>query len=167
MRLHHPSVSRVITCCRYYARFDLDGVPRRSSPNRAAALPWYLSGSSASASASWSAAPFWPWPWPPVEVAPLSPPQPVGDKMPAMSGWFVYLLFYVLATFKVKPDGYRIVTVHTHGDWLHSAAPLENKTTRIMIWYPTQLYYSDTESTNPCPILIMLSTWLGNDKYEF
>ena len=36
-----------------------------------------------------------------------------------------------------------------------------------MTWYPTRSHYPDTEPTSPCPILIMPSTWLGSDKYQF
>ena len=35
-----------------------------------------------------------------------------------------------------------------------------------MTRYSTQSHYPDTESS-PYPILIMLSTWLGSDKYQF
>ena len=36
-----------------------------------------------------------------------------------------------------------------------------------MTWYPTQVHYPDTEPTSPCPVLIMLTTWLGNNAYQF
>ena len=36
----------------------------------------------------------------------------------------------------------------------------------MMIWYSTQLHYSDSEPTSSCPILIMLCTWLRSDKYQ-
>ena len=36
-----------------------------------------------------------------------------------------------------------------------------------MTWYPTQSHYPDTRPASPCPILIMPSTWLGSDKYQF
>ena len=36
-----------------------------------------------------------------------------------------------------------------------------------MTWYPTQSHYPDPRPTSSCPILIMASTRLGNDKYEF
>ena len=35
-----------------------------------------------------------------------------------------------------------------------------------MTWHDTQSHYTDTEPTRACPILIMLSTWLGSDKYK-
>ena len=50
---------------------------------------------------------------------------------------------------------------------LYSAASLENQATSTMTWYPTQSHYSDTERTSPCPLLIMLSVWLGSDKYQY
>ena len=36
-----------------------------------------------------------------------------------------------------------------------------------MILYLTQSHYLDTEPTTPSPILIMPSTWLGSNKYQF
>ena len=36
-----------------------------------------------------------------------------------------------------------------------------------MIQYPTQSHYPDTEPAIPCPILLMPSTWLGSDKFQF
>ena len=36
-----------------------------------------------------------------------------------------------------------------------------------MSWYPTHSHYSGTKPTSPCPILIMLSAWIGSDKYQF
>ena len=33
--------------------------------------------------------------------------------------------------------------------------------------YPTQSHYPDTELTSRCPILIMVSAWLGSGKYQF
>ena len=64
-------------------------------------------------------------------------------------------------------DWYPLARVHTHDHWLYSAAPLGNQANNTMIWYPSQSHYPDTEPTSPCPILIMLSTWLGSYKYQF
>ena len=36
-----------------------------------------------------------------------------------------------------------------------------------MTWYPTQPYYPGTEPTSPCSVLLILSAWLGCDKYQF
>ena len=36
-----------------------------------------------------------------------------------------------------------------------------------MTRYPTQAHYPDTVLTSPCPILLMPSTRLGSDKYQF
>ena len=61
-------------------------------------------------------------------------------------------------------DEYRLVTVHTHGDFI-----VLPQVVGTMTCYPTQSHYPDTEPTCafPIPILIMLSTWLGSDKYQF
>ena len=60
-------------------------------------------------------------------------------------------------------DGYRLVTVHTHGDFI----VLPHWETRPSAsWPPTQLHYPDTKPTSLYPILIMLSTWLGSDRYK-
>ena len=53
-----------------------------------------------------------------------------------------------------------------HSWWLYSAAPLGNPTISTMTWYPTESYYPDVEPTSPCPSLIILSRWLGSDKYQ-
>ena len=63
-------------------------------------------------------------------------------------------------------DEYWLVTEHTHGDFCN-AAPLGDQATSIMIWYPTQSYYPDSEPTNSCCILIMPNAWLGSDTYQF
>ena len=49
----------------------------------------------------------------------------------------------------------------------YSTVPLGNPAVSTMIPYSTQSHYPDTEPTSPCPIWIMLSTWLGSDKYQF
>ena len=50
---------------------------------------------------------------------------------------------------------------------LHSASPLGYQATNIMTWYSTQSHCPDTERTSPCPILIIMSVWLGSGKYQF
>ena len=47
---------------------------------------------------------------------------------------------------------------------LYSAAPLENQAANTMT-HPTQSHFPDTEPTSH--IEIMLSAWLGSDKYQF
>ena len=50
---------------------------------------------------------------------------------------------------------------------LYNAVPLGNQITSTMTWCPTQSYYPGTEPTSTCPILMMLSTRLRSDKYQF
>ena len=57
--------------------------------------------------------------------------------------------FMSLQNLRLYQDGYRLVTVHTHGDFIV-----------LPHWYPNQSYC-------PCPILLMPSTRLGSDKYQF
>ena len=45
--------------------------------------------------------------------------------------------------------------------------PLRNQAVSTMTWYPTQSHYPDIEPTSPCPILILPSTCLGSDRYQF
>ena len=79
---------------------------------------------------------------------------------------FVYLLlFYILPTSKVT-SGQVPTCDSAHSSQLYNAAPLGNLAISIMIWYPTKAHYPDTEPTSPIPILIMLSSWLGSDKYK-
>ena len=54
-----------------------------------------------------------------------------------------------------------------HSWWLFDAASLEHQAAGTLICYPTQLHYPDTEQTSHCPILIMMSTRLGSNKYQF
>ena len=42
---------------------------------------------------------------------------------------------------------------------LYSVAPRGDQVAKTMTLY--QSYYSDTEPTSPCPVIIMLSAWLG------
>ena len=53
-----------------------------------------------------------------------------------------------------------------HSSLFYSAAPLGNQAISTITRHPTQSHYPDTEPTSPCPILIMLSAWLGSDKYN-
>ena len=76
------------------------------------------------------------------------------------------LLFYVLLTSKIIAE---CVWFSAYLWWLYSAAllRLRNQAATNISWYPTQSHYLDTGLTSPCPNLIMLSTWLGTDKYQF
>ena len=76
------------------------------------------------------------------------------------------LLFYVLATHDVISQ-WLLTCESGHSLWLYSAGPLGNQATSNITWYPTQPQYPDTEQTSLCPILIMLSAYLGCDKYQF
>ena len=59
----------------------------------------------------------------------------------------------------IRSVGYRLVTVlHTDGDFI--VLPQ-------MTWHPTQSHYPDTETTSPCPIVIMPSAWLQGDKVQW
>ena len=61
-------------------------------------------------------------------------------------------------------EAYWLVTVCTHSDFivlLHW-----DQAANTLTWYPTQLHYPDSEPISPFPILIMLKTWLGNNKYQ-
>ena len=42
-----------------------------------------------------------------------------------------------------------------------------NQATNTMTWYSPQSHYPDIEKTSACLILIISSTWLGSDKYQF
>ena len=76
------------------------------------------------------------------------------------------LLLYILATSKVISG--RVQSCDsTHPWWLYSAALLGNQAAGAMTWYPTQSHYPDSTPTSLYPILIMLSVWLGSDKYQF
>ena len=63
-------------------------------------------------------------------------------------------------------DGYRVVTVHTHVDFI-SAAPPGDQADSTMTGYPIQSHYHAFEPTSRCPILIMQSAWLGSDKNKY
>ena len=51
--------------------------------------------------------------------------------------------------------------------WLYSAATLENEAAGIMTQYLTQSHYYDTQLTSPSLLLLMQSTRLGSDKFQF
>ena len=80
-------------------------------------------------------------------------------------GWLleVYVLGIYLRSYQ---DGYRLGTGFTYGDFI-VLPPLGDQATSTMTWYSTQLHFPDTRPTGPYPILIMPSTWLGSDKYQF
>ena len=63
-------------------------------------------------------------------------------------------------------DRYRLVSVHTYCDFV-VLPHLETSLSAHMTWYPTQSHYPDTWPTNPFPILLMPSIWLGSDKCKF
>ena len=52
-------------------------------------------------------------------------------------------------------------TVHTHGNFI--VVPFSDD----MAQYPTQSHYSDSELTSPYYLLLMLSSRVGSDKYQF
>ena len=79
-----------------------------------------------------------------------------------------FSLFVVYFLAKSKIISGRVWTCDSaHSWWLYSAVPLVDQAIITMTWYPTQSYYPDTEPTSHCPILIMLSAWLGSSKYRF
>ena len=54
-----------------------------------------------------------------------------------------------------------------HSWSLYSVVSLGHQAGSTMTCYPMQFQYPDTEPTSPCPILIIPSTRLGFDKYQF
>ena len=67
----------------------------------------------------------------------------------------ICLLFYILAAFMVI-SGWVLTCDSAHSWRRYSAAPLGNKSTSTMTWFPS--HYMDTEPTSPYPILLMPST---------
>ena len=64
--------------------------------------------------------------------------------------------------------GWLVLTCNSAHSWqLYSAASLEHQATSTMTCYANQLHYPDVEPSSHCPILIMPSTRLGSDKYQF
>ena len=68
-------------------------------------------------------------------------------------------IVYILAISKVTQDGYRLLTVHTYGDFI--ALP---QSTSTIPCYPNQSHYPDTEPTCHCFILIMPRARLGSEQ---
>ena len=68
-------------------------------------------------------------------------------------------LLYVQATSKVI-SGWVPTCNNAHSWWLYSTVPLGNQTINTMTLYQTELHYPDTDTTSPCPILLLLNTWL-------
>ena len=75
------------------------------------------------------------------------------------------LEFHFLATSKVI-SGHIPICDSAHSWQLYTGAPLRKQASHTMTWYPTQSYCPDTELTSSCPILLMPSARLGNDKYR-
>ena len=79
---------------------------------------------------------------------------------------FACLLFCILVTSKVISR--RVLICDNARSWrLYSVSPLGDQDASTMTWYFSQSHYRYSEPTSPCPILIMLSAWLGYDKYHF
>ena len=79
--------------------------------------------------------------------------------------WIGWLLeFCVMATSKVI-WGWILTCGNAHSWRLYNAAPLRDQTTST--WYPIQSHYPDIGPTSACPILLMLSAWLGSDKHKY
>ena len=76
------------------------------------------------------------------------------------------LFFYVIVASKVI-SGCVPTCDGAHSWQLYSAASLGHQVARTMTCYPNHSHSHDTEPTSPCPILIMPSVRLGNDKYQF
>ena len=78
----------------------------------------------------------------------------------------LFVVVYILATSKVTA-GWVQTCDNAHSWYFCSAASLGCQAASTMTCYLMQSHYPDTEPTSPCPILIMPSTWLGSDKYQF
>ena len=83
---------------------------------------------------------------------------------PFYLGWL--LEFYVLGTCKVI-SGWIPSCDSAQPWWPYSPAPLWDQASSTMTQCSTQSHYPDPEPTSPCPILIISSTWLGSDRYQF
>ena len=79
---------------------------------------------------------------------------------------FVCSCFYILATSKVISK-WELTCNSAHSWRLYSAAPLGNQAASTVTQFPTQSHYPNTEPTSPCLLLIMLSTQLRSNKYQF
>ena len=80
---------------------------------------------------------------------------------------FTFCGFHLLATYMVTSG--LVPPCHMEPKWLlYSAASLGDLSISTIIRYPTQSYYfSDTELTSPCPILVMPSARLDNNMCQF
>ena len=64
-------------------------------------------------------------------------------------------------------DGYRLVTMRTHGDFIVLSqwqTRLPAPWSHYMITHSSR--YPDSGPISPCPILIIPNAWLGRDKYK-
>ena len=73
---------------------------------------------------------------------------------------------YVLATSTVIL-GWVPTCDSAHSWWLYITAQLGDHATSTMTWYPSLSHNTDTKPTSLCPIVIMLSAWLGSGKCQF
>ena len=82
-------------------------------------------------------------------------------------GRFVCCIFFFILT-TLKAISRRLPPCDgTQSWWICCAGPLRNQAASTITWYPHQSHYPNTEPNSPCPILIIPSTWLGSDKYQF
>ena len=85
-----------------------------------------------------------------------------------VAGWLLVVGDLCLATSKVVGDlclatskvisRWILTCASVHSWWLYSAASP---------CHSTQSHYPDNEPTSPCIILMVPSTWLGSNKYQF
>ena len=84
-------------------------------------------------------------------------------KLPfRLDGW--WLEFDILPTSQVM-SGWVPTSDRAHSWQLYSTVPLRHQASRTLTSYTTQSHYHWTNHT--CPVLIILSAWLGSDKYTF
>ena len=90
-----------------------------------------------------------------------------------LTGWKLdvvswLLEFYVLATSKDMSE-WAYICNSAHSWSLYSVASLRDQatTTNTMTQHPTPSHYPVTHPPNYCPILIMLSVWVGSNKFQF
>ena len=76
-----------------------------------------------------------------------------------------FLLIYILATSNVI-SGRAPTCESVTSWWIYRAAPLE-KIRPPEPWLDISFSHIITESVSPCPFLIMPSSWLGREKYQF
>ena len=107
-------------------------------------------------------------PWPTQAGLPACVSERVNTWIIIQDGYCFVSLFLLNAQATSKVISGWAPTFDSLLSWrLHSAAPLGSHAVSTMTWYPTQSHYPDTEQISPCPILIMPSTWLGSDMYQF